>query len=157
MEERTLNICLLGDGGVGKTTWINQVMNNTFEQKYVATLGVTCHSVALDTDAGIINFNIWDCSGQEKIGGVRDAYYTQSDGAIIMYDVTNRTSYKSIEQWDEDYRRINSDAPVIYVANKCDITPAKVIPQEEHILISVKNEEDIFLPFSEIIEEVINN
>jgi small GTP-binding protein len=113
--------------------------------------------MTFDANMGIINLNIWDCSGQEKIGGLRDVYYAQSDGAIIMYDITNHHTYKASEQWEADYRRINSETPVIFVGNKCDITPAKVIPPEEHILTSVKTGQDIFLPFLEIIQVIMDN
>ena len=86
--------CLLvGDGGVGKTTFVKRHLTGEFEKKYVATIGVEVHAMPFDTNRGRLIFNVWDTAGQEKFGGLRDGYYIQGQCAIIMFDVTSRIIY----------------------------------------------------------------
>jgi GTP-binding nuclear protein Ran len=33
--------------------------------------------------------NVWDTAGNEKLGGLRDAYYINARAAIVMYDITS--------------------------------------------------------------------
>ena len=39
--------------------------------------------------------NIWDTAGQERFKSIGHAYYREADGIIIVYDSTNRGSFKS--------------------------------------------------------------
>lgn len=90
----TWKLILVGDGGTGKTTFVKRHISGEFEKKYVPTLGVEVHPLRFNTNYGPVCFNVWDTAGQEKFGGLRDGYYIQGQCAIIMFDVTNRTTYK---------------------------------------------------------------
>lgn len=67
-------LILVGDGGVGKTTFVKRHITGEFEKKYVATLGVQVYPLKFYTNMGLIQFNVWDTAGQEKFGGLRDGY-----------------------------------------------------------------------------------
>ena len=67
-------LILVGDGGVGKTTFVRRHLTGEFEKRYVATLGVEVHPLLFHTNRGQIKFNVWDTAGQEKFGGLRDGY-----------------------------------------------------------------------------------
>jgi small GTP-binding protein len=56
---------LVGDGGVGKTTFVKRHLTGEFEKKYVATLGVEVHPLTFHTNRGAMKFNVWDTAGQE--------------------------------------------------------------------------------------------
>jgi len=58
-------LILVGDGGVGKTTFVKRHLTGEFEKKYVATLGVEVHPLIFHTNRGPIKFNVWDTAGQE--------------------------------------------------------------------------------------------
>ena len=58
-------LILVGDGGVGKTTFVKRHLTGEFEKKYVATLGVEVHPLVFHTNRGAIKFNVWDTAGQE--------------------------------------------------------------------------------------------
>merc|ERR1712091_754918 len=119
--------CLLvGDGGVGKTTFVKRHLTGEFEKKYVATLGVEVHAMHFDTNRGRLLFNVWDTAGQEKFGGLRDGYYIQGQCAIIMFDVTSRISYKNVGVWFRDLVRVCENIPIVLVGNKVDVKERKV-------------------------------
>merc|ERR1711965_227724 len=119
--------CLLvGDGGVGKTTFVKRHVTGEFEKKYVATIGVEVHPLPFDTNRGRICFNVWDTAGQEKFGGLRDGYYIQGQCAIIMFDVTSRITYKNVPNWHRDIVRVCENIPIVLVGNKVDVKDRQV-------------------------------
>ncbi|CAB40408.1 GTP-binding nuclear protein RAN [Guillardia theta] len=119
-------LILVGDGGVGKTTFVKRHLTGEFEKKYIATLGVEVHPLKFFSSSGEIIFNIWDTAGQEKFGGLRDGYYIQGQAAIIMFDVTSRLTYKNVPNWHRDLTRVCDNIPIVLVGNKVDIRDRKV-------------------------------
>lgn len=119
-------LVLVGDGGVGKTTFVKRHLTGEFEKKYVATLGVEVHPLLFHTNRGPIKFNVWDTAGQEKFGGLRDGYYIQGQCAIIMFDVTSRITYKNVPNWHRDLTRVCENIPIVLTGNKVEIKDRKV-------------------------------
>eukprot|EP01117_Protostelium_nocturnum_P005535 TRINITY_DN19_c1_g1_i1.p2 TRINITY_DN19_c1_g1~~TRINITY_DN19_c1_g1_i1.p2 ORF type:complete len:216 (-),score=61.88 TRINITY_DN19_c1_g1_i1:186-833(-) len=134
MAEQTIppiKLVLVGDGGTGKTTFVKRHLNGEFEKKYIATLGVEVHPLGFHTNVGAITFNVWDTAGQEKFGGLRDAYYIQGQAAIIMFDVTARMTYKNVPNWHRDLVRVcGEQIPIVLCGNKVDIKDRKVKPKQ---------------------------
>jgi GTP-binding nuclear protein Ran len=122
----TFKLVLVGDGGVGKTTFVKRHITGEFEKKYIATLGVEVHSLVFHTQRGRIRFNVWDTAGQEKFGGLRDGYYIQGQCAIVMFDVTARVTYKNVPNWHRDLVRVCENIPIVLCGNKVDIKDRKV-------------------------------
>lgn len=122
----TFKLILVGDGGVGKTTFVKRHLTGEFEKKYVATLGVEVHPLRFTTNFGPLVFNVWDTAGQEKFGGLRDGYYIQGQCAILMFDVTSRVTYKNVPNWHRDLVRVCENIPIVLVGNKVDIKDRRV-------------------------------
>jgi len=129
-------LVLVGDGGVGKTTFVKRHKSGEFEKKYVATLGVEVHPLTFYTSLGAIIYNCWDTAGQEKFGGLRDGYYVGGKAAIIMFDVTSRITYKSVSVWHRDLTRVCENIPIVLCGNKVDVKDRKVKPK--HIVFHRK-------------------
>jgi len=125
-------LILVGDGGVGKTTFVKRHRTGEFEKKYVATMGVEVHPIPFHTTLGKVIFNCWDTAGQEKFGGLRDGYYIGGQAAIIMFDVTSRVTYKSVPHWYKDLVRVCEHIPIVLCGNKVDSKDRKVKPKDIH-------------------------
>lgn len=123
-------LILVGDGGVGKTTFVKRHKNGEFEKRYIATLGVEVHPLSFWTNLGEIVYDCWDTAGQEKFGGLRDGYYINGQAAIIMFDVTSRVSYKNVPIWHRDLTRVCDDIPIVLCGNKVDVKDRKVAPKQ---------------------------
>jgi GTP-binding nuclear protein Ran len=119
-------LVLVGDGDTGKTTFVKRHLTGEFEKKYVATVGAEVHPLDFYTNYGKFVFNVWDTAGQERMGGLRDAYYIKSDAAIIMFDVTSRETYKSVQDWYKDLIRVVEHIPIVLCGNKVDSKDRKV-------------------------------
>ena len=118
---KTFKLILVGDGGTGKTTFVKRHLTGEFEKKYVATLGVEVHPLKFRTNCGVVCFNCWDTAGQEKFGGLRDGYYILGEAGILMFDVTNRQSYKNVPIWHRDLVRVCPNIPIVLCGNKVDV------------------------------------
>jgi GTP-binding nuclear protein Ran len=119
-------LVLVGDGGVGKTTFVKRHLTGEFEKKYIATLGVEVHPMPFFTSKGQILFNVWDTAGQEKLGGLRDGYYIGGHCGIIMFDVCSRITYQNVPKWYKDLVRVCESIPIVLVGNKVDVKDRKV-------------------------------
>lgn len=126
MSVPEFKLILVGDGGVGKTTFVKRHLTGEFEKRYVATRGVEVHPLKFSTNLGEIQFNVWDTAGQEKFGGLRDGYYIQGQCAIIMFDVTSRITYRSVPNWYRDITRVCENIPIVLCGNKVEIKDRKV-------------------------------
>eukprot|EP01094_Clydonella_sp_ATCC50884_P018552 TRINITY_DN344_c0_g1_i2.p1 TRINITY_DN344_c0_g1~~TRINITY_DN344_c0_g1_i2.p1 ORF type:complete len:371 (+),score=66.24 TRINITY_DN344_c0_g1_i2:25-1137(+) len=116
----TFKLLLVGNGGVGKTTFVKRHRTGEFEKKYVPTIGVEVHKLMFYTNMGPIQFETWDCGGQEKFGGLRDGYYIEANAAILMFDVMSRATYKDIPNWYRDVVRVCDNIPIVLCGNKVD-------------------------------------
>lgn len=117
-------------GGVGKSAFVLRHRTGEFQKKYIATLGVEVHPLVFHTQYGKVAFNVWDCAGQEKYGGLRDGYYIMGQGAIIMFDLTCKQTLQSVDRWKKDFVRVcDSTAPICFVGNKADVRERAVSPK----------------------------
>lgn len=119
-------LVLIGDGGVGKTTFVKRHLTGEYEKRYIATVGVEVHPLRFSTSRGIVIFNVWDTAGQEKLSGLRDGYYIGGQCGIIMFDVTSRITYKNVPKWHRDLVRVCENIPIVLVGNKVDVKDRKV-------------------------------
>lgn len=123
---RAFKVVIVGDGGVGKTTFVKRHLTGEFEKQYVATQGATAHKLPFYTNRGPIMFNVWDTAGQEKFGGLGDGYYVKAAAAIIMFDVTSRITYSNVPDWHKALERVCEKIPMVLCGNKCDKRERKV-------------------------------
>ncbi|CAD25345.1 GTP-BINDING NUCLEAR PROTEIN [Encephalitozoon cuniculi GB-M1] len=159
-RELTYKICLIGDGGVGKTTYINRVLDGRFEKNYNATVGAVNHPVTfLDDQGNVIKFNVWDTAGQEKKAVLKDVYYIGASGAIFFFDVTSRITCQNLARWVKEFQAVvGNEAPIVVCANKIDIKNRQKISKKlvmevlkgknyEYFEISAKTAHNFGLPF----------
>ncbi|CAF3670269.1 unnamed protein product [Rotaria sordida] len=95
-----VKLILIGDGDVGKTTFVKRHITGELKMKYASRLPVSVHPLNFYTNLSEIIFNVWDIAGQEKFGCVRDGYYIGGQCAIKMFDVTSRMTYRNIDVKD---------------------------------------------------------
>ncbi|KAI5191176.1 GTP-binding nuclear protein Ran [Nematocida sp. AWRm77] len=123
-------LVLIGDGGTGKTTFVKRHLTGEYTKKYEATIGAETYTLPFSTNYGKIRFFVWDTAGQEKHGGLRDAYYINSQCAIIMFDTTSRITYKNVPNWQKDFTRVCPNVPICICGNKVDVIDRKVKPAQ---------------------------
>jgi GTP-binding nuclear protein Ran len=111
----------VGDGGVGKSAFVQRFITGEFEEKYMTTAAAVQHSITQSTPRGVVKFNVWDTAGCEKCGKLRDAYYIGSHCAIIMFDVTSLMTITNVGKWYADLTRVcGRNIPIALLGNKFD-------------------------------------
>jgi len=138
---KPLKIVLLGDGSTGKSSLYERISNYNsdeykFNKKYKATTDFNLKKVLLNTNIGEITCFFWDTAGQEKYGGdLRNAYIQGADGALILYDVTNRDTIQNVQKWLDDINIVcnqsKNNIPIVVIGNKID--KIKDIPNLDHV------------------------
>ena len=79
----TFKIALLGESGVGKTTFLNRFITGEFIRNHEFTANLEVHPVCLNTTVGEIVLNVWDFDG---LHNDKQQYLNDADAAIIMCD-----------------------------------------------------------------------
>lgn len=150
----TFKVVVVGDGGVGKTTWIKSCLTNEFERKYVATLGVEVHPIRLRTSIGVVTLNMWDCAGVEKFGGLREGYYILANGAIVMADSNDPSSQEKIELWGNSVLQTTGSIPIVVVASKAE----EAEPHFQHdFAISTRLDTARYEPLYALVRAMVGN
>ena len=123
MEEEILfKVLLLGNTSVGKTSFLQRYCDETFTQN-LASIGFDSKIKDLNRNNKKIKLRIYDTAGQERFRSMVKNYYKGADGIILMYDVTEVSSYNDIKNWIESIKE-NLDLDkigFIVVENKCDL------------------------------------
>ena len=132
IEER-INLIALGNQEVGKTTFILRFTENTFKQIYLTTCGMDMQ-IKYITLPDNKNYKIffYDTAGEERFKSITFNVLKNSDGIILMYDITNQKSFESISGWmDSINEKKGNNFPIVLVGNKCDLSDQRVISKKE--------------------------
>ena len=69
-----------------------------------------------------IKVQVWDTAGQERYRSITNAYYRGAEGIMIVFDLTNKESFKNIENWiNEVTKYTGNDIIIICLGNKSDL------------------------------------
>lgn len=144
MNEHLMKILIIGDATVGKTSFVHRYVSGQFSKTYKATVGVDFSVKVLQwSDKERVRLQIWDIAGQERFTSMTRIYYKGTLGCVLMFDVTNSSSFLRCRQWklDLDSKAMLPDGapvPCILLANKCDL-PERVVSAESIAKFSKTN------------------
>ncbi|KPI96116.1 PREDICTED: ras-related protein Rab-21 [Papilio xuthus] len=125
-------VVLLGEGSVGKTSLLLRYVEDKFNERHTSTLQATFLNKKINLNDKRINLAIWDTAGQEKFHALGPIYYRNSNGAILVYDITEADSFVKVKNWVKELRRmLGSDIVLIIAGNKIDLEHEQAVPTEE--------------------------
>ncbi|XP_038165334.1 ras-related protein Rab-7L1-like [Cyprinodon tularosa] len=128
MTEYLLKILIVGDGNVGKSSFVHRYVSGQFNKTYKMTVGVDFSVKLLHwSDKEKVRVQLWDIAGQERFISMTRLYYKGAMGCIVMFDVTNSTSFQNCHYWKQDLDNKTMlpngrPIPCILLANKCDLS-----------------------------------
>ena len=113
---------LVGDCGTGKTNLLNRFTKDTFDVDSKETVGVDFGTRQISHDGKTIEAHVWDTAGIEHYKSMTAAYYRGAAGALLVYDITKRRSFESIDNWLKEVQKHTGPSNVtMLVGNKCDL------------------------------------
>ena len=128
-----LKTIIIGDSSVGKSSIMLRQCDDSFNPSYISTIGVDFRYNTVTVNGKKLKLQIWDTAGQERFRTITAAYYRSSEIAIVVFDVTNRTSYLNVNRWIEECKNHgNPKIKLFLIGNKCDAIN-RVVSQEEAI------------------------
>ena len=122
--ETIFNIVMLGETGVGKTSIVQRFVAEKYNDNNNPTIGASfiSKSYIIPNTNLSMKFQIWDTAGQEKYKSLASMYYRDAHAAIIVYDITNKSSYDAIKNWVSELKSSsNKDIFIVIVGNKADL------------------------------------
>ena len=128
---RRLKIISMGDKTVGKSCLIKRYCEEKFVAKYVTTIGIDYGVKPVVIGGQNVRINFWDVAGGDEYVEIRNEFYRDVQGAILVYDVTSRSSFNALDSWIEEATAHGAKEPIVtVVANKTDKKPREVSEAE---------------------------
>ena len=171
-------ILIIGDSSVGKSSMVSKFTDDEKSGLLGPTIGVDLHVKIIEVDDKKVKMQLWEIGGHERFRSIFSTYYRNSQGIIMMFDLTNKESFENLQMWlnyiKESNLKENSgeyfddDIPKILVGNKKDLKTIRNVCHEEvydflyhlnipYIETSVKTSENINKVFEEMVREVRMN
>jgi len=133
--DKTIQLLVIGDSSVGKTSLITRYTNGTFKEEYLATVGLDYYSKVEAINNQTINIKLWDTAGQERYKALTQNYFRNAEGVLLTFDVTNTESFNNLKDWigsiKTNMESKNIFLPLIIVGNKIDMEEAREINKED--------------------------
>ncbi|KAG7256900.1 hypothetical protein CRUP_008739 [Coryphaenoides rupestris] len=146
-------LIVIGDSTVGKSCLIRRFTEGRFAQVSDPTVGVDFFSRLVEIEPGKrIKLQIWDTAGQERFsclngdGGSSPfstivatatvhhrAYYRNSVGGLLLFDITNRRSFQNVNDWLREARSHVQPHNIVFllVGHKCDLEAQRQVSRQE--------------------------
>jgi len=130
-----MKVVSMGDAAVGKSCLIKRYCERRFVSKYITTIGVDFGVKPAEVKGREVKVNFWDLAGPKEYFDVRNEFYKDSQGALLVYDVSSRPTFESLDTWMAE--ALKHGAPkdmVVYVcANKSDKMKREVTEKEGRV------------------------
>lgn len=167
-------ICILGDGGVGKTTLVNRYFTGIFNDHLEITIGVDFYCKKFQLNGRIVNLQVWDFAGEDHFRFILPTYLYGAAGAIFMYDITRFSSFRNFNSWmevfEEGSKNNGKEIPLIMVGSKKDLDYKRAVSFDdaraivdsydgiqEYLECSAKSGENVHLLFERLINLIIES
>ena len=159
-------IILLGDVAVGKTSIITRYIDNKFDNHYTCTINIQSRikKIALNQEI-YAEMSIWDTCGEEKFKALTRQYYRDTNGILLIFDLSNKKTFLNLKNWLNDIHEISpNDVNIILVGNKIDAK--RDVSKEDinkfvednfltYFEISAKNGINVDLAFEKLAREIV--
>jgi small GTP-binding protein len=145
--------CVLGDGGVGKTTLVERLATGKFNPITKMTIGIDFslirQDLVLESGNSIsVDVTVWDLGGEDRFRFMLPSYMQGADGGILMYDVTRFQSAMHLPDWLKMWREnVKPGTPIYLVGSKFDLVREVMYETVQNNIKSLKEELGINIHF----------
>ena len=167
MYERPINLIIVGDSGVGKTSLLDRFVENIFNEELPLPMEEVWYTKKFNEN---VEVRILD-KFVNRFCIVQNRDYRHKHGIIIVFDVTNQESFENAKQkWYKEITRYCNleDVAIILIGNKIDLKDSRVVEfqiakefaEEVNILYfetSTKHDIDVNEAFYGILRQISND
>ncbi|KAH0795852.1 Ras-related protein Rab-22A [Histomonas meleagridis] len=127
-KSNVIKIVLLGDAGTGKSSLLTRWADDRYDPSLKSTIGVAFRNVSFEFQSEQHEIQIWDTAGQETFRSTSPLYCRNAYSAMIVYDITSKSSFNSLEEWIQILRSDGNEIPFVLVGNKSDLAASRDVP-----------------------------
>lgn len=117
--KKTCKIIVSGDGGVGKTSFLNRLIHDYFDPNSELTKGVDFFSKDVFINGYEYNIILWDFAGQQQFQKLLSDFVNGSFAAFILYDLSRFNTIEGVEKWIKKLE-FYGEIPVFIIGTKRD-------------------------------------
>ncbi len=126
MERKKKNyifkIILVGEGGVGKTTFIKRYATQKFVEDTKKTVGTSFYLFEKKINENIlITLQVWDFGGEKRFRFILPTYCEGAHGIIFAFDLTRISSLFNLHEWYDVIREKIENSDFVFVGTKLDL------------------------------------
>uniref|UniRef100_D8PL17 Ras-domain-containing protein n=1 Tax=Schizophyllum commune (strain H4-8 / FGSC 9210) TaxID=578458 RepID=D8PL17_SCHCM len=116
-------IVIMGNSGVGKTSLLRRYTQNKFDPKNTTSTSGAFFVTKKVTLQGLkVRLQLWDTAGQERFRSMAPMYYRGANAALLLYDITDVSTFNDIRGWLEELHKNCSPDLIIYIVGaKADL------------------------------------
>ena len=116
-------VIIIGDSGVGKTAILSKYVKGIFPVAPSPTIAIEFATKIIQIkEGGYIKAQIWDSAGQERYKAIVAGHYRRAAGALIVYDVTKKSTFEHITNWLKNINEMAEKNCISYlIGNKVDL------------------------------------
>jgi len=115
-------VVTLGESSVGKTCITRRYCEDTFEENHRSTLNAANMTKDIIVESMRVSLDIWDTAGQEKHRAIAPNYYRKAQGALVVFDISNRDTFSRVREWiNELSQQCKGGVSLLVIGNKSDL------------------------------------
>ncbi|TFG13295.1 MAG: GTP-binding protein [Promethearchaeota archaeon] len=122
----TVKIVVSGDGGVGKTSFLNRLVHDHFDEDNELTRGVDFFSKIIQVNGTEYNFILWDFAGQNQFKEIIDKFVDGSIAAFILFDLSRLNTLETVLNWINKLKTFGN-IPILLLGTKLDLVESERI------------------------------
>ena len=118
----TFKVIIVGNSGVGKSSFLKRGAQNKYSDSYQATIGFEFLLMYYEVNGVKIKLQVWDTCGQEMYRSLIQGFYRNTALTLLMYAENDLKSFDDLDNWIKDIKNsTENDQPIFLVGNKCDL------------------------------------
>ena len=118
----TFKVIIVGNSGVGKSSFLKRGAQKKFSDSYQATIGFEFLLMYYEVNGVKIKIQVWDTCGQEMYRSLIQGFYRNTALTLLMYAVNDQKSFDDLDNWVKDIKsNMENNQPIFLVGNKCDL------------------------------------
>jgi small GTP-binding protein len=127
-----IKIVSLGESRVGKSCLIKRFCEgNRFVTQYIPTIGIDYGARQFSVDNIQFYAHFWDMSGDDSYFEVRNEFYGDTDGFLLVFDLSVRDSFTQLNRWIDEAKRYGADLQTAVLCGNKSESPKIVVTNEE--------------------------
>jgi internalin A len=119
-------LLLVGQGSVGKTSLIQRLIHNKYDQNQPQTDGLNVETWNVQVNSKDIRLNVWDFGGQEIYHATHQFFLTKRSLYLLVCNCRTSEEENRIEYWLKLIESFGEQSPVIIIGNKKDEQPLDI-------------------------------